>query len=166
MAPNTIRRATRDDTQAIRDVARESWNAAYGDFMTEEVLDELLVEGYAHEVLESAIDSGSVELFVAERDDEVIGYASSEPPDEGETGQVSIYVDPEHWGDGVGATLLDRACEYLRTQGATAVQDTVLADNEVGVAFYDEHLERERETTVEMGEEVFDAYVFRRELST
>lgn len=162
---DTIRRAATDDTQAIRDVARESWYAAYGDFMAEEVLDELLVEGYAHEVLSAAVDADDVGLFVAERDGEVIGYASSESPVDGDIGRVSVYVDPEYWGDDVGTTLFDRACEFLRTHGATIVEDTVLAANDVGVAFYDEHLERERETTVEMGDEVFEAYVFRAELT-
>ncbi|MEF8782522.1 MAG: GNAT family N-acetyltransferase [Haloarculaceae archaeon] len=159
----TIRRATTDDIEAIQRVARKSWRAAYADFMDEAVIEEMLSQGYSTGFLEEAIESPKLALFLAEVD-RVVGYVSCEPPTESEVGQVSIYVSPDYWREGLGTALLDRATEYLATKGATALQDTVLADNEVGNAFYRTHFEQVEETTVEMGGEEYDAYVYQSDI--
>lgn len=159
----TIRRATTDDVEAIQRIARKSWRAAYEDFMDEDVIEEMLSQGYSTGFLEEAIESPKLTLFLAEAE-RVVGYVSCEPPAEGEVGQVSIYVSPDYWREGVGTALLDRAREYLASEGATALQDTVLADNEVGDAFYRAHFEQVEATTVEMGGEEYDAYVYQGEI--
>jgi len=158
-----VREATTDDPGAIRRVARKAWRETYG-FMDEETVEGMLARGYSTEFIEEAIESPELTLFVAEADGEVVGYVSCEPPGADGVGQVSIYVSPDHWGEGVGTALLERAEAYLREVGATAVQDAVLADNEVGNAFYERHLERVDETTVEMGNEEYDANIYRGDL--
>ena len=54
-------------------------------------------------------DSGSYRLFVAERDGDVIGYASSLPfkpkPGYGTSVETTIYLDPAHTGNGLGFRL-------------------------------------------------------------
>lgn len=165
MVPNnTTRHAEIDDIEEIRTVARKSWEAAYSDFIDDELIENMLSGGYNREILKATIDSDTVALFVAEQDGDVTGYLSSEPPAEGDVGHVSIYVDPNYWGEGSGTALLERASDHLRDAGAAAMRDTVLADNEVGNAFYEKHFERDRETTVEMAGEEFDAYLYRRDL--
>jgi ribosomal protein S18 acetylase RimI-like enzyme len=161
MVPDTtIRRATEDDIPAIQRVARTSWREAYGEFMPEEVIDEMLAYGYSVDFLEEAISDTDVTIFVAQDEYSVVGYVSCEPPAEGDTGQVSIYVSPDYWGEGIGTELLERAEAYLAEKGARSLQDVVLAANDVGNAFYGKHFEQTDETTVEMGDEEFDANVY------
>lgn len=165
MVPDvTIRRATGDDIPAIQRVARASWREAYGAFVPEDVIDEMLAYGYSVEFLEEAIDTASVTLFVAEDEYSVVGYVSCEAPEEGDTGQISIYVSPDYWAEGIGTQLLDHAESFLAEQGAGRLQDVVLAANDVGNAFYAKHFEHTAETTVEMGDEEFEANVYSAEL--
>jgi len=160
---STVREATVDDIEAIQRVARRAWHETYG-FLDEEIVEEMLAQGYSTEFLEEAIERPELTLFVAGRDGEVVGYASCERPDEEGIGQVSLYVDPDHWGEGFGTALLEQAESYLRELGASAVEDAVLADNEVGTAFYEPRFEQVGETTVELGGEQLPAVVYRREL--
>lgn len=165
MVPSiTIQRATEDDVPAIQRVARTSWREAYGEFVPEPVIDEMLAYGYSVDVLQEAIADTDVTMFVARDEYSVVGYVSCEPPAEGATGQVSIYVSPDYWGEGIGTQLLERAEEYLDTTGATSLRDVVLASNDVGNAFYSKHFERTDETTIEMGDEEFAANVYSAEL--
>jgi GNAT superfamily N-acetyltransferase len=156
----SIRRATQDDIPAIQRVARTSWREAYGEFMAEELIDQMLSYGYSEDFLDEALTDTVVTMFVAEVNDDVVGYVSCEPPTEGDIGQVSIYVSPDYWGDGMGVRLLERAEDYLESKGATTLRDTVLAANEVGNAFYAKHFEQTDQTTVEMGDEEFAANVY------
>lgn len=160
----TIRRATEDDVPAIQRVARASWEAAYGDFMDEDIIDEMLAYGYSVDFLEEAISSTKMTLFVAEEEYSVVGYVSCEPPTDGSVGQVSIYVSPEYWGEGIGTALLEKARSYLDAKNADTVRDVVLAENDVGNAFYQKHFEQAEETSVEMGGEEFEANVYTAKL--
>jgi len=160
----TIRRARADDVAGIQRVARQSWHEAYNDFIDEETVSELLEEGYSEEFLSEAIASPEMTFFVAEDEYSVVGYVSCEPPTDGHIGQVSIYVAPDYWGEGIGTSLLERAREYLAEKDAAALEDVVLASNDVGNAFYRKHFERADETTVEMGDDEFDANVYRADL--
>lgn len=158
-----VREATPDDAGAIRRVARAVWHETY-DFVSEETVEEMLAQGYSREFLEEAIERPELTLFVAERGVEIVGYASCEPPGEDGVGDVSVHVHPECWREGLGTALLDRAEAFLRARGAEAVEDVVLADNEVGNAFYEGRFEDVETTAVELGGEEFEATVYRREL--
>lgn len=160
----TIRRATVDDVPDIQRVARTAWHEAYGDILEEGVIDDLLDDGYAPEFLEEAITSTEMALFVAADEYSVVGFVSCAPPVDSAVGQVSNYVSPDYWGEGIGSALLDRARAYLDAEGADAIRDTVLADNDVGNAFYRKHFETVEETTIEMGSEEYDAYVYTDDL--
>lgn len=156
----TIRRATEDDIPAIQRVARTSWREAYGEFMPEPVIDEMLAYGYSIDFLEEALTTQDVTMFVAEDEYSVVGYVSCEVPHDGETGQASIYVSPDYWGEGIGTRLLERAEQFLDEAGATSLQDVVLDANEIGNAFYSKHFEQTEQTHVQMGDEEFDANVY------
>jgi len=158
-----VRKATTDDAGAVRRVARKVWRATYG-FIDKETVERMLAQGYSTEFLEEAIESPELTLFVAGVDGGVVGYVSCEPPGDDGVGQVSVYVSPDYRGEGIGTALVERAEVYLREKGAEAVEDVVLADNEVGNAFYERHFGRVAETTAEMGGEEYDANVYRGDL--
>jgi len=147
----TVRTATPDDAGDIQRVARRSWDAAYEDVLDDAVVKAMLEGGYAEGSLRSIVDSDRTALFVAAVDGEVVGYANGEPTDEDATeGEVSVYVDPEYWGEGIGSRLLERATDHLAEQGVERVRDQVLAENEVGNAFYERQFEQVDQRDVEI----------------
>jgi len=162
-----VRTAVVADVPAIQRVARASWHAGYGDFVADPAIEEMLAEWYSDEAVERGVTSDEVRYLVAEgSDDRILGYASTGPTDgEGVAVLASIYVLPERWDEGIGTGLLEAAIERLRERGFGRLRATVLADNDVGVAFYDRQgFERTGRHEEELGGETYDALVVERPL--
>ncbi|HMB50296.1 MAG TPA: GNAT family N-acetyltransferase [Natronoarchaeum rubrum] len=155
----TVRSATADDLAALRGVARRAWDAAYADTFDPATIDELLERGYADEVLEELVDADDAALLVAV-DEDVIGYAGAVEADEEPAADLNVYVHPDRWGKGVGAQLLEATRERLADRGVERVSDYVLAENEVGNAFYADHFDRVDQRQVEIAGETHDANVY------
>ncbi len=155
----TTREAAAADAPAIQRVARASWEGAYEGILAEAVTEAMLEGGYSATALETLAADPDTGLFVAEADDEVVGYANGEPVGGGD-GEVSVYVDPDYWGEGVGSALLARAVDHLDELGVERVSDEVLAENEVGNAFYASHFAKTGEEMVEIAGETHRANVY------
>jgi GNAT superfamily N-acetyltransferase len=96
-----------------------------------------------------------VTRLVAAVDGEVVGFAlvgpagDDENPDLGEL--YAINVDPDHWGTGAGAALIDVAVTALRTNGFASAVLWVHPDNKRARRFYaargwtDDKIERRQE---------------------
>ena len=157
----TIRRSEADDLDGIRRVAERAWRETYDGVLPDDALETMLETHYAPKVLAEIRRSDAEHLFVAVDDgDVVVGYAASGRSDAAVEGEISIYVDPERWGDGIGESLLDRAVEDLSERGVGQVEESVLVDNEVGRSFYEKHFERTGDREIEVGGEtkVVDVY--------
>jgi ribosomal protein S18 acetylase RimI-like enzyme len=66
------------------------------------------------------VDDPDVDVIVAVRDGVPVGFASVRPgvgPGEGHLS--NLFVDPPHWGAGIGRGLLERAVEAMRERGYT-----------------------------------------------
>ena len=65
-------------------------------------------------------ESGPYRLYVAELEDLIIGYASSQPfkpkPAYSTSVETTIYLDPEHTGNGYGHKLLDFLLRQLKNE--------------------------------------------------
>ena len=162
-----IRAATEDDIEGIRRVARDAWEAAYLDIIGEREVDAAMDEWYSREYLERTLGAEDVGYFVAHEGDEVVGYAGGGPSDEVGIGVLSsIYVAPDRWGEGIGERLLEAVERHLDGLGMARMRAAVLADNEVGNAFYRargfERIE-EREADLLAGKTVPE-YVYYREI--
>ena len=138
----TVRPATPGDAPIVRDIARESWHAAYDDILGPERVDETTDEWYAVDDLEESIADAAARddvafLLAAGDDRDVVGFAHAgvHPDEESIASLIRLYARPSAWGSGVGTALLERieselsACERLRA--------VVLADNAVGRSFYE-----------------------------
>ncbi|ADD04873.1 GNAT family acetyltransferase [Natrialba magadii ATCC 43099] len=155
----TIRQAPPSAAATIREIARESWHAAYDDFLGTSQVDRMIDDWYELEALESSIataaDQARASFLVAvpsEVDDAAngehaenaenataaVGFAhAGVDPDEPETAYLPrLYARPSVWGEGVGTALIDRVEADLRSH-SDRLRLTVLADNEVGVSFYE-----------------------------
>jgi GNAT superfamily N-acetyltransferase len=58
-------------------------------------------------------------VFVAEREDAIIGFASVIPRDDGNAELDALFVDPPEWKRGIGRALVDHCVYIARTQGAS-----------------------------------------------
>jgi ribosomal protein S18 acetylase RimI-like enzyme len=156
-----VRAAEPSDAERIAAVARTAWHAAYGEFLSADAIDATVDEWYAPESLRSSIDreEGVFVVAVADsdaEDDEIVGFLQA-----GYSGSVGnvvlgrIYALPEYWESGVGSAMLGCVARDLDAEGYERISAVVLADNDVGRAFYDARTFEEigRQTTTFGGEE-------------
>jgi ribosomal protein S18 acetylase RimI-like enzyme len=133
-----VREATAADVPRIREVAQEAWQAAYAAFLTPGQCRRALDDLYDPEALERAIDElDGFHLLVAEREDEVVAFASAEMTWADEAELYALYVHPNHWGEGFGSALLDAVAERVADEGADRLACSVFVENYAGVAFFE-----------------------------
>lgn len=152
----TIRPARPEDAEAIHEVARAGWHAAYDDLLGAERIDRTIDEWYALDRLRASIEHPEDVVRVA---GDVVGFAhaSPNPEDEGVAELLRLYVRPERWGEGIGGRLLDSIETDLA--GYDRLVLSVLAENEVGIGFYEKRgFERKGEREVEIGGESYREY--------
>lgn len=158
-----VREATADDVPAVGRVAERSWETDYPDIVSRETASEGVAEWYAEDRVRRELDSAETAVLVAERDDEVVGFAHAVWGTEEGT-VLRIYVDPDHRRAGVGTELLAATVDRLHEEGVDRVKATVLAANEPGNDFYRERgfepLPESRET--EIGGEYYEERVWVR----
>lgn len=149
-APATVRTATVDDARAIAVVQVETWRSAYAGLMPEALLRRMDVDRNAERRAESWAerhrDARVVDL-VAERDGEVVGWASVGPTDQDDLpghGQLfAIYALARTWSSGVGHALMEAAEGCLRDAGFDRACLYVLDGNDRAAGFYERHGWRE-----------------------
>lgn len=136
----SIRKATRDDAKAIQHVARDSWHAAYDSVLGADPVDEKIESWYDPErLVTDDIEQNDRPFFVGVVDETVVGFVEIVPDDSDDklAHLYRIYVASDHWGRGIGSSLLDHIETVLKEQGFERLQLSVMAENNVGVGFYE-----------------------------
>jgi ribosomal protein S18 acetylase RimI-like enzyme len=147
-----IRQATGSEVSAVKRVAERSWETDYPEFVSRETIDDTVEDWYAEEKLTEVVDADDAEIFVAD-DDRIVGFAHA-VWDETEGDILRLYVSPESRREGVGTGLLVSVRDELFGRGVDRIRAMVLAENELGNAFYEEHgFERSGENETQIGEE-------------
>jgi len=166
MSDVSIRPATPDDAAEIQRVARASWHAAHDDIVGSEAVDDAIDEWYDPERLADAAARDEGTFPVALADGDVVGFAQGVPGDGDDPAWLArIYVDPDCWGDGVGTELLARVESWVRGTDADRLRLAVMADNDVGNAFYETHgYEVVAEREAELFGATFEEYVREKEV--
>ena len=136
-----MRPAVVSDAEGIARVHVRAWREAYTGRVPESVLDRMDEERFSTGwavVLAGAHPTEHSDVWVAEADGEVVGFASSGRCRDGDAvpGRrelYAIYVLAAFYGSGAGAALLDAAI------GRDAASLWVLEDNPRARAFYARH---------------------------
>lgn len=145
-----IRAGTPADAEAVARVHVRTWQTAYAHVFPPDRLAELSVEARAAQWREQP-------PLVAEVEGTVVGFVSVGASREGASGELfAIYVDPIHWGTGVGRDLIAAGEQRLRELGHTDVVLWVLDDNPRARRFYEQagwHYDGERRLITFLGVE-------------
>jgi RimJ/RimL family protein N-acetyltransferase len=127
-----IRPATPDDAEAVARVHVRTWQAAYGHVFPADRLASLSTQGRVEQFRRHP-------PIVAQADRSIVGFVSvGASRDEDAEGELyAIYVDPVHWGTGVGRELIAAGEARLRDLGHHDVVLWVLEDNPRARRFYE-----------------------------
>jgi GNAT superfamily N-acetyltransferase len=125
---------------AVARVHVRSWQVAYRSLMPREYLDQLRPEDRAAKYDFGNADPAIPHTIVAVEAEEILGFATTMPArteDLGGYGELAaLYVDPEHWGRGIGLALVQAARTNLVEAGFRKAMLWVLAGNVRADRFY------------------------------
>jgi GNAT superfamily N-acetyltransferase len=135
-----LRPAQPGDEMAVASVHVRSWQVAYRTLMPQQYLDQLRPEDRAAHYDFATGDPQKPHTIVAVEDETVIGFATLMPSRsedlQGYGELAALYVDPEHWGRGVGLALVHAARAHLVEAGFRKAMLWVLVGNARADRFY------------------------------
>ena len=140
----SVRRAIETDAEAIAKLHITTWQIAYRGLFPDRFLDGLATELADRTAFWrthiSTQPFGRHEIWAADFEGDLQGFSALGPPragDEAGSGEVyALYVDPLHWNQGVGRSLLTHATERLSRDYSSAIL-WALASNVRARRFYE-----------------------------
>lgn len=140
--PHIVRFATQADLPQIAHIARVTWDATYNKTIAPENRREFLERAYKPENLADAIDAVGHWFYVAEIDNEVIGFGhflQRYHPSHPRAELVRLYVLPDYQSHGIGAAILKTGFAALAQAGIEQCFVSVQASNSAAQKFYERH---------------------------
>lgn len=134
-----LRPATPADADGIAAVARDSWHAAYDDFLSPETIEATVDAWYDPENLREGVTSGRCYVACDEGAVVAFAHASADVDRTALTGVpelLRLYARESHWGLGIGSALLAQVADDFQGAGHDRLCAVVFEKNEVGRAFY------------------------------
>jgi len=135
-----LRPAVPNDAMAVARVHVRSWQVAYRILLPDDYLNRLRPEDRASTYDFETADPLKPRTIVAAEKEQILGFATTAPsrqPDLPNHGELcALYVDPEHWGRGIGAALVSAARSNLLELGFQSAFLWVLAGNARAERFY------------------------------
>lgn len=142
--PASLRYAAQGDAPTIADYHVRCWQTSYRGLIPDRDIDAMTVEEttarWMH-YLSPEMASSGYQTVAASHDGQVVGHitvgAAQDNNDPGRQGQVlTLYVDPDHQGKGVGALLLDTGTRILRNRGFDQAELWTIVGNDPAIGFY------------------------------
>ncbi len=120
----SVRAARAEDANGIARVYIESWHDTYAGILPAQLLCAMTLKGQAARWGAAIRARGREQVLVAECGKQIIGLSSFGPSRDGGLGfdgeVYTLYVDPGHFGEGAGRSLLRGAFVNLRQGGFTS----------------------------------------------
>lgn len=137
-----IRRAVKEDAQALATVRVIGWQQSYAGLMPPELLSKLSIEADRQRVEKAFADRDNKALrFVAEQHKNVIGMGVCGPERNGKMparGEVyALYLLDEAKRRGTGRAMMEKMSAALIDAGFTSLQLSVLENNTPARVFYE-----------------------------
>jgi GNAT superfamily N-acetyltransferase len=137
----TIRDAGPEDAEALARVRSLSWRSAYDGLLSPALIEVATGPDGAERQREFLTEDPARRALLAEHDGAPVGMAVYGPDREpgGDAELYVLYVLPEYWSKKVGAPLMDRVLEDVRTGGYSRLALWVLAANRRARRFYERY---------------------------
>jgi N-acetylglutamate synthase-like GNAT family acetyltransferase len=110
-----FRKALISDIPVIQQIAEKTWRPTYGHILTEEQTLYMLDLMYGTDALKKQIGS-TIEFYLAEAENQVIGYFSIEITEPNKMKLHKIYLDPIRKSKGAGSQIID----YIKNKAVEA----------------------------------------------
>ncbi|ALR30345.1 GNAT family acetyltransferase [Chryseobacterium sp. IHB B 17019] len=143
MSPITIKKASIEDLETIKNVGRETFYETFAKNNSEEEMQKYLDESFSEEKLKKEINTPDSQFFIAWDENNPIGYlkintgaAQTELQDETSLEIERIYVKSSHQGKKVGQILYDKALEIAGQERKEYIWLGVWEENLKAVNFY------------------------------
>ncbi|GHF45219.1 N-acetyltransferase [Streptomyces griseosporeus] len=143
MSAVAVREMALEDCDRVAEIRVRGWQSAYRGLMPQAYLDAMSVaeDAERHRARFTGGD-GSVTNLVAQDEGGVVGWACHGPYRDGERRTAdaelyAIYVDPAHYGTGVGRLLLAESVRRCSAAGHARMFLWVLKDNTRARRFYE-----------------------------
>jgi GNAT superfamily N-acetyltransferase len=127
----TIRQATINDADTIRQLAHEIWWPTYTPIISREQIEYMLADRYTTEVLADQIANNHQTFLLLLADEQPLAFAAYSPDDDDPEAYRlhKLYILPSAHGKGLGRLLLNAVCERVLAAGKTALALNVHRSN-------------------------------------
>lgn len=126
----SIIKASEKDISLLRDLAKKSWNSAYAKILSQEQIDYMLAEMYAHKVILSQMQNPNYHYFLVEFNKNPAGFLGFENHYELNTTKLHrIYLVEDFRGKGLGKNALQFLKEKALENSDTRIILNVNKDN-------------------------------------
>lgn len=136
-----IRKNELNDQEQMAHIKIDGWKNAYDQIIASQYLNSLDYETQTKRYI-SSFDEYKDLVFVAERNNEILGYSCFYLYDRDfqfDSELVSLYLKPKEIGKGIGKTLLKVTAQELISKGKSNMIVWCLSENKNAIGFY-EHL--------------------------
>ncbi len=135
-----LRHASLEDAFEIARIHIAAWRQAYRGLISDDHLDSLSVT-QREAFWRAAIQRGDTTLILATIQGQIAGWVSigacRDPGATAQDGEIwAIYIDPAHWGRGIGQALWRAARQQLLQLGYRTASLWVLCENAQAIRFY------------------------------
>lgn len=135
-----LRPAHPDDALAVARVHVRAWQAGYRNLLPATYLDALRAEDRAQRYDFATQDIRKPATIVAVEQGAIRGFATTSPARDSSTPEAgelcALYVDPDCWGQRIGAALITAARTHLFERGFEHAVLWLLAGNQRAARFY------------------------------
>ncbi len=127
-----IRNMTEKDIPKIQNIAKLSWHDTYAEIIPFHIQDNFLEMAYSSSMLEKRL--ALTKMYVAEFEDQVVGFANFSKDENGIVELTAIYLLSDYRNLRIGSALIKHGIS--RMEGIKFIDVVVEKENKVGYNFY------------------------------
>lgn len=162
----TIREATLDDVETIRQLAHEIWWPTYSPILSAGQIEFMLADRYSYEALSKQIANAEQTFLLLYGDDKPLAFAAYSPDEkDAEVYRLhKLYSLPSTQGKGVGKALLNAVIDKVKAAGKHIIELNVHRQNPAFGFYQKMGFVIAYEIDIPFDEYVLNDYIMRKEL--
>lgn len=162
----TIRTATVNDVETIRQIADQTWWVTYGPILEKEQIDFMLNEIYSPEKIKAQIENNVQTYLLLLEDEQPVAFASYSPREENaEIYKLhKLYCLPQTQGKGYGKILINEVAQKTIDAGKQVLELNVNRYNNAKTFYEKMGFTVAYEEDIAIGPYWMNDYVMRKEL--